>query len=207
MLIKRIFDFVAAAAGLVLLAPLFAVAAVLVKLDSPGPVFFRQQRVGIHGRLFRIFKFRTMAVDAEKKGQITIGRDPRVTRVGYVLRRFKLDELPQLLNVVRGEMSLVGPRPEVLRYVAQYPAEVREAVLSVRPGITDWASIEFKDENAILGKAVDPERSYIETILPIKLGYYVRYVRERSFGMDLKIIFSTILAILGYGRTRCPDID
>jgi lipopolysaccharide/colanic/teichoic acid biosynthesis glycosyltransferase len=130
-----------------------------------------------------------------------------VTRVGNVLRRFKLDELPQLLNVVRGEMSLVGPRPEVLRYVAQYPAEVREAVLSVRPGITDWASIEFKDENAILGKAVDPERSYIETILPIKLGYYVRYVRERSFGMDLKIIFSTILAILGYGRKRCPDID
>ena len=202
MLTKRIFDFVAASTGLVLLAPLFAVAAVLVKLDSRGPVFFRQQRVGIHGRIFRIFKFRTMTVGAEKEGQITVGHDPRVTRVGRVLRRFKLDELPQLLNVVRGEMSLVGPRPEVPRYVAQYPAEVREAVLSVRPGITDWASIEFKDENAILGKAVDPERSYIETILPIKLGYYVRYVHERSFGMDLKIIFSTILAIFGYGGKR-----
>ena len=205
MLTKRIFDFVAACSGLTLLFPLLAITALLIKLDSPGPVFFRQERVGMHGRVFRIFKFRTMRVNTEGKRQITIGRDPRITRIGHGLRRFKIDELPQLLNVVRGEMSLVGPRPEVLRYVAHYPKEMRDAVLSVRPGITDWASIEFRDENAILGKAADPEKSYVETILPIKLGYYIRYVRERSFGMDLKIIFLTILAIAGFYKGRLPS--
>lgn len=204
MLTKRIFDLAAACAGLILLLPLLAATALLVKLDSPGPVFFRQERVGMHGRIFRIFKFRTMRADAERKGQITIGRDPRVTRIGRALRHFKIDELPQLLNVARGEMSLVGPRPEVPRYVARYPEHVRDAVLSVRPGITDWASIRFRDENAILGKAADPEKSYVDIILPIKLGYYVRYVRERNFGMDLKIIFLTILAIFCKGRPPSP---
>jgi lipopolysaccharide/colanic/teichoic acid biosynthesis glycosyltransferase len=197
MLIKRAFDFVSALIGLILLCPVFALTALLIRLDSPGPVFFLQERVGKQGIAFRIFKFRTMTVNAEEKGQITIGRDARVTRIGHLLRRFKLDELPQLLNVVCGEMSLVGPRPEVPRYVACYPEDLRETVLSVPPGITDWASIEFKEENAILGRASDPARSYIEDILPIKLDYYVRYVHERSFIVDLKIILLTLRAILG----------
>jgi lipopolysaccharide/colanic/teichoic acid biosynthesis glycosyltransferase len=197
MLIKRAFDFVSALIGLILLCPVFALTALLIRLDSPGPVFFLQERVGKQGIAFRIFKFRTMTVNAEEKGQITIGRDARVTRIGHLLRRFKIDELPQLLNVVCGEMSLVGPRPEVPRYVACYPEDLRETVLSVPPGITDWASIEFKEENAILGRASDPARSYIEDILPVKLDYYVRYVHERSFIVDLKIILLTLGAILG----------
>nr|WP_026076207.1 sugar transferase [Noviherbaspirillum massiliense] len=201
-MMKRTFDFIAALVGLIVLSPFLAIIAVLVELDSPGPALFRQERVGIHGKIFRIFKFRTMTLNAEEKGQITVGRDMRVTRVGRVLRHFKVDELPQLINVVLGDMSLVGPRPEVPRYVARYPQGLRETVLSVRPGITDWASIEFKEENAILGKATDPERSYVETILPIKLDYYVRYVRERSFMMDLKIIFLTLLAIAGHQKKR-----
>lgn len=200
MLIKRIFDVAAAVLGLVLLLPLFAVIALLITLDSAGPVFFRQERVGRHGAIFRIYKFRTMTVNAEAQGQLTVGQDVRITRVGHALRRFKIDELPQLLNVVRGEMSLVGPRPEVPRYVACYPQPLRATVLSVAPGITDWASIEFKDENAILAGASDPEHCYVQDILPVKLDYYVRYVHERCFFMDLKIIFLTVLAVLGYLR-------
>jgi lipopolysaccharide/colanic/teichoic acid biosynthesis glycosyltransferase len=149
-----------------------------------------------------------MTIDGEKSGQITIGRDARITRAGHFLRRFKIDELPQLLNVVRGEMSLVGPRPEVPRYVACYPGELRDTVLSVPPGITDWASIEFKDENAILGRSSDPARSYVEDILPIKLSYYVRYVHERSFIVDLKIILLTLVAIAGgpiHGKHSLTD--
>ncbi len=195
MLIKRIFDFIAAFLGLILLLPVFAATALMIRLDSPGPVFFRQDRVGRFGVLFKILKFRTMVVDAEARGQITVGRDPRVTRVGEALRRYKIDELPQLVNVLRGEMSLVGPRPEVPRYVACYPEAVREMVLSVPPGITDWASIEFKEESLILARAIDPEHSYIEEILPVKLNYCVRYVKERGFLVDLKIIFSTLFAI------------
>ncbi|SNS65566.1 Sugar transferase involved in LPS biosynthesis (colanic, teichoic acid) [Noviherbaspirillum humi] len=204
MLTKRIFDFVAALSGLLILSPILILIAAVVKLDSPGPVFFRQERVGIHGSVFRIYKFRTMTLNAEAKGQLTIGEDERVTRVGHALRRFKLDELPQLINVILGDMSLVGPRPEVVRYVAKYPKALRDAVLSVRPGITDWASIEFKEENAILGKSHDPERSYVETIMPIKLDYYVRYVHERSFVMDLKIIGHTLLAVASLHRKRDP---
>jgi lipopolysaccharide/colanic/teichoic acid biosynthesis glycosyltransferase len=197
MLIKRAFDFVSALAGLIVLAPVFAMTALLIRLDSPGPVFFLQQRVGKNGKIFRIAKFRTMTAGAEAKGQITIGNDARVTRVGHVLRRFKIDELPQLVNVVRGEMSVVGPRPEVPRYVALYPERVRATVLSVAPGITDWAAIEFKEENAMLGRTSDPERVYVEEILPVKLEYYVRYVEQRSFMTDMKIIFSTLFAIAG----------
>lgn len=196
MLIKRIFDFVAALAGLLVLWPVFLVVACWIKLDSPGPVFFRQERVGRHGAPFRIFKFRTMRTDAERKGQITIGADPRVTRSGEWLRRYKVDELPQLINVLTGEMSLVGPRPEVPRYVAKYPNDVRELVLSVPPGITEWASILYKEENVVLGKAADPERAYVEEILPIKLDYYLRYVRTRSMLEDLRIIFRTVAAIV-----------
>jgi lipopolysaccharide/colanic/teichoic acid biosynthesis glycosyltransferase len=197
MLIKRAFDVVAALIGLILLLPVFAIVALWIKLDSSGPVFFQQSRVGKHGVLFRILKFRTMMVDAEAKGQITVGVDPRVTRIGHVIRRLKIDELPQLVNVLRGEMSLVGPRPEVPRYVARYPEGIRQIVLSVLPGITDWASIEFREESTILAEASDPERSYIEEILPIKLEYCVRYVRERDFMMDLKIILLTLFAITG----------
>jgi lipopolysaccharide/colanic/teichoic acid biosynthesis glycosyltransferase len=197
MLIKRAFDVVAALIGLIVLLPVFAIVALWIKLDSSGPVFFQQSRVGKHGVLFRILKFRTMMVDAEAKGQITVGVDPRVTRIGHVIRRLKIDELPQLVNVLRGEMSLVGPRPEVPRYVARYPEGIRQIVLSVLPGITDWASIEFREESTILAEASDPERSYIEEILPIKLEYCVRYVRERDFMMDLKIILLTLFAITG----------
>ncbi|MEN3294268.1 MAG: hypothetical protein V7642_3521 [Burkholderiales bacterium] len=200
MLIKRAFDFISALIGLFVLSPVLISIALLIRIDSPGPALFVQDRVGKGGRLFRIFKFRTMTMGAEKKGQITVGQDARVTRIGHGLRRLKLDELPQLLNVLRGEMSLVGPRPEVPRYVACYPQHVREMVLSVPPGITDWASIEFKEESVLLGRASDPERTYVEEILPIKLEYYLRYVTQRNFVVDLKIIFLTLFAIAGHSE-------
>ncbi|MFB9242900.1 sugar transferase [Massilia antarctica] len=192
---KRLFDIVAALAGLMVLAPLFAVVAVCIRLDSPGPAWFRQQRVGRGGVLFNIIKFRTMRADSSHGAQLTVGADPRITRIGKFLRRYKIDELPQLINVIQGSMSLVGPRPEVPRYVACYRPEVRAIVLSVAPGITDWASICYRDENAILARSADPERVYLDTILPAKLDYNVRYVRERGFWTDLRIIFSTLAAL------------
>ena len=195
MLAKRAFDVLAASIGLLVLLPVFAVVALAIKIDSPGPVFFRQERVGRHGILFRILKFRTMVTGAEARGQITVGGDTRVTAVGAVLRRYKIDELPQLVNVILGEMSLVGPRPEVPRYVACYPKAARETILSVQPGMTDWASIRFREESAFLDAGGDPERRYVEEILPVKLDYCVRYVNERGFFMDLKIIVMTLLAI------------
>lgn len=194
---KRLFDWFASTLGLLALAPVLLLLAVWIKLDSPGPVFFRQERVGRGGTLFRIHKFRTMVTDAERRGlQITVGADARVTRVGQWLRKYKLDELPQLLDVWLGQMSLVGPRPEVPRYVACYPADVRDVVLSVRPGITDRASIEFKDENEILGRADDPHLAYVNEVLPIKLRYYVDYVAQRSFWSDIGIIFATVRALV-----------
>jgi lipopolysaccharide/colanic/teichoic acid biosynthesis glycosyltransferase len=194
---KRFFDWLASGLGLLLLLPVLLVLAVWIKRDSPGPVFFRQERVGQGGRVFRIHKFRTMVTDAERRGlQITVGADARVTRVGQLLRKYKLDELPQLLDVWLGHMSLVGPRPEVPRYVACYPADVRDVVLSVRPGITDSASIEFKDENEILGRAADPHLAYVNEVLPIKLAYYVKYVNTRSFWSDIALIFKTFTALV-----------
>jgi lipopolysaccharide/colanic/teichoic acid biosynthesis glycosyltransferase len=194
---KRVFDWLASTLGLLVLTPLLLVLAVWIKLDSPGPVFFRQERVGQGGRIFRIHKFRTMVSDAERRGlQITVGADVRVTRVGQWLRKYKLDELPQLLDVWLGHMSLVGPRPEVPRYVAFYPADLRDVVLSVRPGITDRASIEFKDENEILGRATDPHMAYVGEVLPIKLRYYVEYIQTRSLLGDIKLIFRTFKALL-----------
>jgi lipopolysaccharide/colanic/teichoic acid biosynthesis glycosyltransferase len=193
---KRAFDLLAAACGLVVLAPLLLMIALWIKLDSPGPVFYRQQRVGRHGVLFNILKFRTMVDRPADQRQLTVGRDPRVTRAGRFLRHYKLDELPQLANVLHGTMSLVGPRPEVPRYVACYPPQVRSLVLSVAPGLTDWASIQYKDENTILGGAADPERAYVDTILPVKLEYYLRYVRERSFWIDLLILWRTLTALV-----------
>lgn len=193
---KRLFDVGGAGIGLLLLAPLLLALALWVRLDSPGPVLFRQQRVGRHGVCFDILKFRTMVARPDDGGQLTVGRDPRITRGGRFLRSSKLDELPQLINVLQGTMSLVGPRPEVPRYVDCYPPAARAAVLSVAPGITDLASILYKEESEILGRAADPERAYVETILPVKLEYYQRYVRERSFWLDLRIIFRTLAAVL-----------
>ena len=195
---KRLFDIAFAALALLLLGPLLLAVALWVRLDSPGPVFFRQQRVGQGGRLFAIYKFRTMGPDAEAAGpQITVGQDARITCAGVWLRRSKLDELPQFLNVLRGDMSVVGPRPEVPRYVALYPADVRASVLSVRPGITDLASIEYRDESALLARSSDPERTYVEQILPAKLRHAQRYVQTRSLWLDMRIIARTVLAVLG----------
>jgi lipopolysaccharide/colanic/teichoic acid biosynthesis glycosyltransferase len=193
---KRLFDVCAAGIGLLLLAPLLLALALWVRLDSPGPVLFRQQRVGRHGVRFDILKFRTMVARPDDGRQLTVGRDPRITRAGRFLRSSKLDELPQLINVLQGTMSLVGPRPEVPRYVDCYPPAARAAILSVTPGITDLASILYKEESAILGRAADPDRAYVETILPVKLAYYERYVRERSFWLDLCILFRTLAAVL-----------
>ena len=194
---KRLFDLLVSSFGLFCLAPLFLVLIALIKLDSPGPAFFRQERVGRGGRLFSIHKFRTMVIDAEQLGaQITVGVDVRVTRIGRWLRKYKLDELPQLLDVWFGHMSLVGPRPEVPRYVAFYPANVRHLVLSVRPGITDRASIEFRDENEILARSFDPHSAYINDVLPIKLSYCLDYVDNASLCGDIAIIFSTFRALI-----------
>lgn len=196
-MVKRLFDWFVSALGLLVLSPVLLMIALWIKFDSVGPVFFRQERVGQGGKVFRIFKFRTMVIDAEVKGlQITVGADARVTQVGKWLRRYKLDELPQLLDVWLGRMSLVGPRPEVPRYVACYPDEVRQLVLSVRPGITDKASIEFKDENEILGRASDPNLAYINEVLPIKLGYYVEYVQTQSLWGDIGLILRTVRALV-----------
>jgi len=194
--IKRLFDLAAAALGLLLLAPLLLLLALLIKLDSPGPVFFRQVRVGRRGRPFRIFKFRTMAATQMPGGaQLTVAGDSRITRTGNWLRRYKLDELPQLIDVLRGTMSLVGPRPEVPRYVERYPAAWRDRVLSVRPGITDLASVHYRDENALLARAADPEREYIEVILPSKLRYALHYVDNLTMADDLKVLGLTLRTV------------
>jgi lipopolysaccharide/colanic/teichoic acid biosynthesis glycosyltransferase len=194
---KRLFDFVVAAAGLVLLSPLLLAVALAVKLDSRGPVMFRQERIGRHGRPFRIHKFRTMVVDAPARGPaVTVGADPRVTRVGRWLRGRRIDELPQLIDVLCGDMSLVGPRPEVPRYVAQYPAAYRDRVLSVRPGITDPASLDFIDEAAMLAGAADPEGLYIREILPRKVARQADYARRATLRSDLGVIVRTLRMLL-----------
>jgi len=193
---KRLFDLVVAGMGLLLLSPLLLVIALWIKLDSPGPVFFRQQRVGRFGALFRIHKFRSMSGDAPLAGpQLTVGADPRITRAGAFLRRSKLDELPQLIDVLAGTMSLVGPRPEVPRYVAMYPAELRAKVLSVRPGITDPASIAYRDENTLLAGAADPERVYVEQVMPAKLRFAAQYVDRMSLWNDVRLIGVTLRSL------------
>lgn len=193
---KRLFDVVASGVGLLLLSPLFLLVAIWIKLDSPGPVFYRQVRVGQYNQDFRIFKFRSMRVGADKGSLVTIGgRDPRVTRSGYFIRKFKVDELPQLINVFIGDMSLVGPRPEVRHYVDYWTKEQLH-VLDVRPGITDPASIKFRNENELLEKAEDPEKYYIEVIMQEKLRLYLEYVENHSFWYDIKLIFQTFVAII-----------
>ena len=194
-MIKRLFDIVGSGFGLLLLLPALIAVAAWIKLDSPGPVFFRQARVERFGRSFLIHKFRTMREDNAGL-QITVGADARITAAGGFLRASKLDELPQLWDVLRGAMSLVGPRPEVPRYVALYPAELREIVLSVRPGITDLASLEYRDESAVLARAADPERAYVDEVLPAKLALSARYVREASVIGDLRLIVATVRTIL-----------
>ena len=188
-MLKRAFDIFFSAGTLLVLSPLLLAVALWVKFDSSGPVLFRQQRVGLRGREFEIYKFRTMRHNAEARGShITVGADPRITRPGVFLRKYKIDEFPQFFNVLVGDMSVVGPRPEVPRYVALYPSDMRETVLGVRPGITDLASIEYRDENDLLGRSADPEHTYVNEVLPAKLAYCERYVRERSFMGDLRII-------------------
>lgn len=194
-MIKTAFDVIAASLGLLVLSPALLAIAILIKLDSPGPVFFRQRRVGRRGRLFRIHKFRTMVVGTGEAPQLTVGDDRRITRIGRFLRRAKLDELPQLIDVVVGNMSLVGPRPEVPKYVSMWPPEMRELILSVKPGITDLASIEYRNESALLAEAADPELAYVEQILPVKLGYYRRYVETRTLWGDVRIILRTLASI------------
>ena len=193
---KRLFDIVASGLGLLVLSPLFLIIAIWIKLDSKGPIFYRQVRVGWHNKDFRIFKFRSMRVGSDKGSLVTIGgRDPRVTRSGYWIRKFKLDELPQLINVFIGDMSLVGPRPEVRHYV-DYWTEEQIHVLDVRPGITDPASIKFRNENELMEKAEDPEKYYIEVIMQEKLKLYLDYVNNHSFWGDIGLIFKTFWLIV-----------
>lgn len=197
-MLKRVFDFLCSLIGLLLLSPVFICIAILIKLDSKGPVFYRQVRVGKENKDFRIFKFRTMHVDADKLGLLTVGkdgRDPRITSVGYYLRKFKLDELAQLINVFVGDMSLVGPRPEVRKYVSLYTDEQMK-VFKVRPGITDLASIEFRNENDILSKQENPDEYYTNVIMPHKLKINLDYIESRSLIKDFGVILKTIVAIL-----------
>lgn len=193
---KRLFDIVASGLALIVLSPLFLVLAIWIKLDSKGPVFYRQVRVGWKNKDFRIFKFRSMRVGADKGSLVTIGgHDPRVTRSGYFIRKFKFDELPQLINVVLGDMSLVGPRPEVRHYVDYWTPEQMH-VLDVRPGITDPASIKFRNENELMEKAEDPEKYYIEVIMQEKIRLYLEYVEKHGFWYDLGLIFKTFWVIV-----------
>ena len=190
------FDFLAALAGLVLIAPIFLAIALAIKLDSPGPVFYRGVRVGRDGKEFRMFKFRSMVQNADKiGGPSTAGDDPRLTRMGKFLKKFQLDELPQLINVIKGEMSIVGPRPEVPFYVDMMTEEEKRVILSVRPGMTDWASLWNFHEGEILRGSADPEKAYQGKIRPEKMRLQMKYVREENFWVDLKIIAQTILKI------------
>lgn len=195
-MLKRTFDVLASGLGLIVLSPLFVVLAIWIKADSKGPVFYRQVRVGRHSRDFRLYKFRSMRPDSDKKGLITVGgHDPRVTRSGYYIRKYKLDELPQLINVFLGDMSLVGPRPEVRKYVDMYtPEQMR--VLDVRPGITSLASIRYRNENDILAKASDPDRAYVTQVMPDKIAIDLEYVPKASLLTDIRLIFMTFKEII-----------
>ena len=193
---KRLFDIIASGMGLICLSPLFAVLAIWIKCDSQGPVFYRQVRVGRGNKDFSLFKFRSMRPDSDKLGLITVGgRDPRVTRSGYYIRKYKLDEFPQLINVFLGDMSLVGPSPEVRKYVEMYTPEQMK-VLSVRPGITSLASIRYRNENDILAAAEDPDKCYIEQVMPDKLAIDLEYVKQATLLNDIRLIFSTFKEII-----------
>ncbi|WP_019528833.1 sugar transferase [Dasania marina] len=194
-MLKRLFDFICSIVGLTLLSPILLIIALWVKLDSPGPIFFKQERIGRYGVRFNIYKFRSMIMCADKKGLLTVGSDPRITNCGRFIRKLKIDELPQLVNVLFGSMSLVGPRPEVEEYINFYPDEVKAIILSVRPGITDKASIEMIDENEILAGEKNPKKTYVDVILPIKQQYYLEYVKRHSLAYDVALIFKTLARI------------
>lgn len=194
-MLKRLFDVLSSLTVLFLLFPVFILVSLLIVLDSKGGVFYKQIRVGKNQKHFKLFKFRTMRPNSDKI-QITVGhRDPRVTRVGYFLRKYKLDEIPQLINIIKGEMSVVGPRPEVPKYVNQYNDD-QKRVLSVKPGLTDYASLQFVDESEILAQSDDPEKTYTREILPQKLNLALKYIDERSFWSDIKLIFKTLARII-----------
>jgi lipopolysaccharide/colanic/teichoic acid biosynthesis glycosyltransferase len=193
--VKRLVDFAAAVAGLLVFWPLFAATALAIKLDSPGPVFFKQRRIGRHFKPFRIYKFRTMVVDAPRRGGLlTAGADPRITRVGRFLRKSKIDELPQLFNVLKGEMALVGPRPEVPKYVQFYRKDY-EVILQIKPGITDLASLKYRNEASLLAQAQNPEQEYVGRVLPDKIRMAKEYIQHSSFLFDLKLVFKTIFKL------------
>ncbi len=194
-MLKRIFDIILSLFGLIILLPFMLIIAIFIKLDSKGPVFFKQLRVTKNGREFKIFKYRTMRVGSDKYSQITVGKDDRITKIGSFLRKYKLDEIPQLINVLIGDMSLVGPRPEVPKYVALYTDEQKE-ILKVRAGITDYASIEFSNENDLLASEEDPEKAYIKKVMPKKIELNKKYISEISMLTDIKIILLTIKKIL-----------
>ncbi len=197
-MIKRLFDLALSTFGLIILSPLFIMLAIWIKRDSKGEVFYRQIRVGKNGKNFSIYKFRTMCQNADQKGSsLTVGNDARITKSGAFLRKYKMDELAQLINTLIGNMSLVGPRPEVPFYMDKYSPEIREKILSVKPGITDLASLEFKDENTILGESDDYEHTYIHQIMPIKQKFYLDYVANQSLLLDIKIILKTIKEVWG----------
>lgn len=192
----RLADILFSFIGILVLAPFLLIIAIWIKIDSKGPILFNQQRVGRWSRDFFVHKFRTMNVDSEKLGQLTVGgRDPRITKIGFILRKYKLDELPQLFNVLKGEMSIVGPRPEVRRYVEEYN-ELQRKVLNAKPGITDYASISFVDENDILSAAEDPEFAYINEVMPAKLELNQKFIRNPSFFNYMKVIVLTFLKII-----------
>ena len=194
-MLKRIFDIILSLFGLIILLPFMLIIAIFIKLDSKGPVFFKQLRVTKNEREFKIFKYRTMRVGSDKYSQITVGKDDRITKIGSFLRKYKLDEIPQLINVLIGDMSLVGPRPEVPKYVALYTDEQKE-ILKVRAGITDYASIEFSNENDLLALEEDPEKAYIEKVMPKKIELNKKYLSEISILTDIRIILLTIKKIL-----------
>jgi lipopolysaccharide/colanic/teichoic acid biosynthesis glycosyltransferase len=193
---KRIFDCLFSSIGLIIISPIFMLLSLLIALDSQGGIFYKQVRIGKNMRPFKLFKFRTMYANSDKKGLLTVGdNDNRITRVGYYLRKYKLDELPQLINVLIGEMSFVGPRPEVEKYVKLYNNE-QQKVLSVKPGITDWASIRYVNESELLARSSEPEKTYINEIMPAKLAINLEYVKQNNLLIDIKIILHTFKAIL-----------
>ena len=205
MFLKRLFDIVASFCGIVILFPLIVIVSILIKLTSKGPVLFKQVRVTKNGRLFKIYKFRTMRENSEGNKQITVGNDSRITGVGHILRKTKLDELPQLFNVLKGEMSLVGSRPEVPKYVELYTEEQRE-ILKVSAGITDYASIYFSNESELLGEAENPEEFYIKKIMPYKIELNKKYIKEIGIVTDIKLIILTILKILGLVKLEPKEL-
>ena len=205
MFLKRVFDIIASFCGIIILFPLIIIVSILIKITSKGPVLFKQVRVTKNGKLFKIYKFRTMKENSEGNKQITVGKDNRITGIGHILRKTKLDELPQLFNVLKGEMSLVGPRPEVPKYVELYTDEQRE-ILKVPAGITDYASIYFSNESELLGEAENPEEFYIKKIMPYKIELNKKYINEIGIMTDIKIIILTILKILGLVKLEPKEL-